>query len=176
MNKKADLRETDMLRIARIVAAQSAAAAFVQTEHDTQLSIERGYIWLINMIEFGMNLTSQKFDIDIAANTVECNQFQVTRESQSAIINLNDTAMICNHQEQLVRSPAIGTDAGPLYFQGQSPIRIYFPIPYPYAGQNIYFSFDSSRGSALTVVARIFYTVKNVSDKYFFRVAQSLLS
>jgi len=176
MNKRADLRETDMLRIARIMAVQSAAAAFAQTEHDTQLSIERGYIWLINMIEFGVSLLAGKFDPGITVNDVEFNQFQITRESQSEIVNLNDTAVVCNHQEQLVRASAIGTDAGPLYFQQQSPIRIHFPIPYPYAGQNIYFGFDSSRSSAVTVTARIFYTVKNVSDKYFFRVAQSLLS
>jgi len=176
MNKKSDLRETDMLRIARIQAVQSAAAAYVQTEHDTQLSIERGIIWLIHQIEFGTALSNNLFDRDIAADGVEFNQWQITRESKSSIVNLNDTALISNHQEQLCRSTAIGTDAGPLYFQTSRPLRISFTIPYPFAGQNIYFGFDSSASFAMTVVARIFYTVKNVSDKYFFRVAQSLLS
>lgn len=177
MVKKSDLKEVDMLRIARIVAVQSAAAAYVQTEHDSQLSIERGIIWMIHMVEFGLNLSSVTlFDSDIAAGASEQNLYQITRESQAAIVSLNDTAVICNHQEQLVRSAAIGTDAGPLYFQAKRPVRISFPVPYPFAGQNIYFGFDSTNASALTVTARIFYTVKTVSDKYFFRVAQSLLS
>jgi len=176
MKKASGLKEEEMLRVARIVAVQSAAAAYVETEHDTQLSIERGIIWLIQMVEFGLNMTAARFDKSIVADSIEHNQYQLTRESQAAITNLNDTAIICNHQEQLVRSAAIGTEAGPLWYQSQSPVRMTFPIPYPFAGQNIYLGFDSAHISALTVTARILYTVRTVSDKYFFRVAQSLLS
>jgi len=176
MNKKSDLKDDQMLRIARIVAIQSAAGAYVEVEHDTQLSIERGVIWQIHAIEFGSNLIVDTFDFTIAQNQAEWNKFQITRESCSETVNLNDSSLVTNFQEQLVRSVTIGTDAGPLWYYLERPKRIVYPVPYPFAGQNIYFGFDSTNDAALTVTARIFYTTKTVTDKYFFRVAQSLLS
>jgi len=175
--KKGELNDKSILRVARIQAVQSATTAFVEVEHDTQLSIERGVIWQIHGVEFGLNIAGTvTLDYSISANTIEFLQFQLTKESQDDMTTLQDPAMICKYTQSLCRSAAIGTDTGPLYFKLESPYVRNFPIPIPYAAQNIYFSFDASAPSALTVQCRIFYTLMTVSDKYFFRVAQSLLS
>lgn len=171
------VKDDEILHVARITAVQSAAAAFAETEHDTQLSVERGYIWMITMVEFGFNIFSTSPYDAVAAGTTERHIFQVTKESQSAGVGMNDASLVCNAMQLINRDAAIGTDAGPLYYQFRFPyIRDFSSNPIPYAAQNIYFGFDSTNAAALTVNCRIFYYLRHVSDKYFFRVAQSLLS
>lgn len=166
------LTDEEILRIARISVVQSSAGVYTQTTHDTQLSIERGVIWLINFIEFYQD--SSVID-DVAAGTSETEKFQITRDTKTGIQSLADADTIALYEWSVQRSAAIGTDAGPLWITGESPNRITFPVPIPYAAQNIYFGYHSTSAAAKTGVARVGYTIREVTDAFFFRVAQAIL-
>lgn len=168
------LADYDVLRIARIRASESAASTFTQTEFDTQLSIERGVIWLIHFIEF--NISQLGLFSEVGAGGGEDIQMQITKTSQSAILSGNNADIIQQHRLGLVRGAAIGTDAGPLYYFFDSIKRFDYHVPIPYAAANLYFGIlGTDAGSAHTVDARIGYTIAEVSDEFFFRVAQALV-
>jgi hypothetical protein len=170
-----DLTDTEILRIARGRVQESAASTFTQIALDTQLSVERGVIWMINFIEFDfqtLNLLSE-----VAAAGQEDITAQVTRESKTSLITNADTDMIQKQQFEIGRSAAIGTDAGPLWFASDTIRRFDFPVPIPYAAANIFFGIlGTDAGSPHTVDFRIGYTIREVTDKFFFRVAQALIA
>ena len=168
------LDDTEILRIARTSVTESAAATYTERSLDTQLSVERGVIWLIHWIEF--TFQSQSLLAEVAAGGVELIDAQVTRESKSAIQSFTSADTLQGIEQGIIRSAAIGTDAGPLYYRTKSPMRFDYPIPMPFAGQNIYFGIKGTDAADVhTVGMRIAYTIKEVSDKFFFRVAQSLI-
>lgn len=166
------LTDEDVIRIARISATQGAAAAYVETEHDTQLSIERGVIWLIHGIEFE---APPSLD-DAAQGDTEVEHFHIAKASDTAIMQINDPNLIASYKYILKRWATIGTDAGPAIVSFDQIKRITFPSPIPFASQNIYFAYQSTQAAAKTAYARILYSLGAVSDAYFYRVAQALIS
>lgn len=167
------LSDEAILRVARVRATQSAAGAFTEVSFDTQLSVERGVIWMIHFIEFawaGVVGLSQ-----VAANAAEIYQAQVTRESKAAIVAGNDSDLIQGHQMQAARSAAIGTDAGPLWLTQDLIRRFDYPVPLPYASQSVFVGIDTTNAVVETVDLRIGYTIREVDDQFFFRVASALL-
>ena len=169
-----DIKESDILRFLRFSVVESAAATFTESEFDTQLSVYAGFIWMIAFMEID-GMTASSID-DAAQGANEELNVQITRESKSALVNYNDSDLIEKVRVETERYATIGTDAGPVVLLTQSPIIITYPIPLPYAGQSIYIGVQSTAGAAKTVRGRIGYTIKKVSDKFFFRVAQSLLT
>lgn len=168
------LSDAEILRFARLLVTETGAATFTQTTHDTQLSIDRGVIWLIHNIDYHLNFDTIP---DIAAGATGKIEVQVSRESKSAIIELDDADCIDRLEEVIHRYATIGTDAGPAFLAQNtlSPIRHTFDPPIPYASQNIYLGILSG-GVAQSAIARIAYTIQHVSEKYFWRVAQALLA
>jgi hypothetical protein len=170
-----ELGDQEILRIARTTVTESAAATYTEVALDTQLSVERGVIWLIHWIEF--SFTNVGLLTEVAASGVEAIDAQVTRESKANIQNFTAADTVQGAEVSLHRSAAIGTDAGPLWFKDESPKRFDYPIPLPFAGQNIYVGIrGTDAADPHTVGCRIAYTIKEVSDKFFFRVAQALVS
>lgn len=169
-----DLDDTEILRIARIRVQESAASTFTQVSLDTQLSVERGVIWMIHFVEFDfqtINLLTE-----VAAAGQEDITAQLTRESKTALITNADTDMIQKQQLEMGRSAAIGTDAGPLWYARKTVERVNFPIAMPFAAANIHAGIlGTDAGSPHTVDFRIGYTIREVTDKFFFRVAQALI-
>lgn len=169
-----DLKDEEIIRFLRFTMTESAAGVYTQITLDTNLSIETGLIWLIHWIEweFGPNEIDEP-----AAGAIEWIQGQITRESKAAMLNLSDSDVIANYKKMIKRSAAIGTDAGPLWFYDPNiPFMQSFPIPLPFASQNIYCAIQSSSAAAKTIRGRIAYTIRRVSDKFFFRIAQAMIS
>jgi hypothetical protein len=173
MNGSKDLRDDEILRFLRFAVVESAAATYTQQAMDTQLSIDRGLIWLIHFIEH--DLGPQSID-DPAQGTLEYIRFQITRESKAAMVDLDNPDAIYMSSSQMERGATIGTDAGPMWTLSDWPKQAIFSPPIPYAAQTIYIAAQSTSGSARTVRGRIGYTMKRVTDKFFFRVAQALIS
>lgn len=173
MAKKLD--DDTVLRIVRGSVTESAAATFTEIQLDTQLSVERGVIWQIHFIEFGFR--TQDIMKEVGAGNTEKIQAQITREAKTDIESFQAADTLQGAEIVVARKIAIGTDAGPLYWVFLGPNRYDFPIPMSFAGQNIYFGIKGTDSTAIhTVDFRIGYTIREVSDKFFFRVASSLLS
>lgn len=168
-----DLRDDEVTRFLRFTVTESAAGTFSETSYDTQLSIDRGLIWLIHAVEFSTALANLETP---AAGAVETAAAQITRESQTALLDLNDPDLIARDYAVIRRSAAIGTDAGPLWVYDHGPRRIDFIPPLPYAASTIYIGIQTSNAAAQTVTGRIHYTLRRVTDKFFYRVAQALIS
>ncbi len=168
-----DLSDEEILRIARLRVTESAASTYTETSVDTQLSVERGVIWMIHFIEFDFETVGALKEA--AANTVEDLEAQITRESKDGAVLSDNADVVQRRKLILARSPAIGTDAGPLSFVIPTVLRVDYPIPLPYASQSLFMGVLGTAAVPHTVAARIGYTVREVSDKFFFRVAQALL-
>lgn len=166
------LSDEEIIRVTRVQATQPAPTTFIQAEMDTQLSIERGVIWLIHFVEFFCDMTAVS---DPAAAGSEKEQYQITRDTKNGIVPLNDADVVVQHNWMIKRSATIGTDAGPMWAYGYNPWVRNFPRPLPYAAQNIYFGYQSTHSSAKTAYCRVGYSIRKVSDQFFFRVAQALL-
>lgn len=172
--KATALTDEDILRIARVRVVESAAGTYTQVSLDTQLSIERKVIWMIHFIEF--NFSNVYLLSEVAAGGTENVIAQVTRESKGSIIAGNDTDLVQQQKHAIGRSAAIGTDAGPLTLTSQAINRFDFPLPMPYAAQNIYVGLKGTHASsAHTIDVRIGYSIKTVTDQFFFRVASALV-
>lgn len=169
----AKLTDEAILRVARIRVTEEGLGDYAQIQHDTQLSVERGVIWMIEWIEF--QFSSLQGMAAIAAGTEEDYKAQVTRESKTAMVQGNDSDLVQQHALHAARSAAIGVDAGPLWFVADLIKRYDYRTPMPYAAQSIFVGIDTSHSSAETVDVRIGYTVREVDDQFFFRVASALL-
>lgn len=171
--KAVSLKDNEIMRVQRFSLIPSGAA-FTQLEVDTQLSIDRGVIWLIRRIDYDLRL---EFIDPPAANVREFAEVQLSRISQSTMVGLSDANIVDNCMRELRRSAAIGTDAGPLWYWADSPIIHHFNPPIPYASANIYLGvYVSQVMVANSLNVRIGYTIETVSDQYFYRVAQALLT
>lgn len=169
----AKLTDESVLRVARARITEPGLNEYGETSLDTQLSVERGVIWMINFIEFNFN--SLEGLADMAAGAVADTRAQVTRESKTAIVNGNDSDLVQMAHLHTARSAAIGTDAGPLWIQFDAIIRYDFPIGLPYASQTIFCGLRAALPAVQICDVRIGYTIKEVDDQFFFRVAQALL-
>lgn len=167
------LTDEEVVRFARISLTESAAATYTENGFDTQLSIERGVIWLIHAVDYqvppGLPLYA------VPASDTDTIRAQITRESQTSIQTIVDSDVIDFYQISIGRSAAIGTDAGPLTILTQFPVQHVFPIPIPFAAQQIYFGMVASLAIAASILIRVHYTIRSVSDAYFYRVAQALI-
>jgi len=168
------LTDDDILRIARGSVTESAAATFTQLEIDTNLSVERGVIWLVHFIEF---ITQDLLFLnEVAASGSEALDCQLTKQTQTAILRGNDPDLIQSHCQRVSRSAAIGTDTGPLYFKTFAEKRFDFPMAVPVASQSLFLGIIGTDASGVhRVDIRIGYSLRAVSDKFFFRVAQALV-
>lgn len=169
----ADLKDSDIQRFLRLTLTESAAATYTEFSADTQLSIDRGMIWLINRIEYQISIANLD---DAAQNTAESIQCHIARESQSTVLSLSDPDCIDRIRMTDDRYATIGTEAGPLNRWAIDPFTHTFNPPLPYAATTIYGGIISTCGSAATAIVRIGYTLIKVSDKFFYRVAQALIS
>lgn len=169
MKTTRELTDEQVLRFLRF--GNAGFTSFAEVSYDTQLSIERGVIWLIHAVEWVSNAS---FDTP-AASTTEYLTAQITRESKTAIVNANDSDLIAIYDERLTRGAAIGTDAGPVVTHFLNPHIQYFDPPIPYAGSNIYIGAECSIAAG-TIRGRIHFSLITVTDKYFFRVASALVS
>jgi len=171
---KKTLSDEEILRLARVRVSESAAATFTQVSLDTQLSVDRGVIWMIHFIEFFFQNVELLGEVAAAGNEqIVC---QITRESKTGIVTGNDSDVVQMEKIFASRSAAIGTDAGPLWLEGSGIRRYDFTVPLPYAAQNIYAGILGTDASAAhTVDIRIGYTIRQVTDQFFFRVASALI-
>lgn len=165
--------EDAILRFARFSAVESAAATFTEQELATNLSLERGVLWQIRWIE--VHMPPGVLTDDAAANSNEAVTVQITRETKSALVNFNDADLIALFHKQLKRANTIGTDAGPMYWTWDSPIRQAFDPAILYASPSIFVAVQSTEAAAVTVRGRIAYTLAKADEKLFFRVAQALI-
>lgn len=175
MAKLTVLKDDEVVRV--IKAYLTLTSAYAEVSMDTQLSIERGIIWMIHSIQFHIEPSANGITAlaEVAAAGYESIKMQVTRESESGTLDFQEADLIQSHCMSIGRSAAIGTDAGPLWLYEDSPKVYEYRIPLPYASQSIFFGGQTTTGVDVNIALRIFYTVRSVSDKYFFRVAQALL-
>jgi len=166
------LTDEAILRFFRFSVVETAAATFTEQGLDTQLSIERGVIWLIHFIEF--EVLGATLDDPGAASSEEF-QVQLTRETKPTIVGYDDADLIEKYQLQIDRATAIGTDAGPLYKVTESPKMIRYVPAIPFAASTLFVGVAGTSGSAGTYRGRVGYTIRTVSDKFFFRVASALI-
>jgi hypothetical protein len=168
------LKDEEIVRSLKSKVTESAATTYTEVAIDTQLSIERGVIWLIHGVEIYIEDLGTLFR-SVTAGGIQEVDVHVARESKAAICDPNDADLIQSINHQTARSAAIGTDAGPLYTHTITPDIFKYVPPLPYASQTIYFGIQSTRATVMTSYLRVLYTIRSVSDKYFFRVAQALL-
>lgn len=175
MAKKGSTSDLVVVRMARGRVTESAGTVFTEIEVDTQLSADRGLIWLIHWIEFEFERL-ELLDA-VAQGDLEEVFAQITKSTQTAIINLDDPDLVQKKTYQLARAATIGTDAGPISFLTESVSRVHYPIPVPYAGQGIFVGLQGTEaGGTHTLAVRIGYTLKEVDDRTFYRIAQALVS
>ena len=174
MTKKGSVRVRDeFLNFLRGDLVESAAATFTQEEIDTNLSAERGVMMEIHSVEFQLkNLVN--FD-EVAAGGVEWVHVQLTRDSKTAVADISDADVIAAERRIVVRSPAIGTDAGPLWFVSDEIVRFDFALPIPYVKPSIFFGLQAS-DATLThrVHYRIGYTLRDISREEFLELLVAL--
>lgn len=169
----ADPKMEEILRMFRFSVTESAAGTFTQTSYGTNLSLERGVIWEVHFIDF--EILPSTIDTP-AAGADEQTQVQITRESKSALVNLDDADLIALVIAEVSRSSAIGTDAGPLWKYWLNPLRFNFNPPLLYGAANIYCAIKSTSGTARTGRGRVGYTLRSVTDKMFYQIATALLN
>lgn len=168
-----DLRDDEILRFLRFEVTESAAATYTQKTIDTQLSIDRSIIWMIHSVDvFGINSMNLE---DSAQNASESMNLQITRESKSSIIEYDDADLVERFQYAVKRYATIGTDTGPVCIPAVDPLKCVFPIPIAYAAQNIHVGIQTSHATPQVIRGRIGYTLRKVSDKFFYRVASALI-
>lgn len=176
MAKYQTLKDEEIVRTSRSAVTESAAATFTEVSIDTQLSIERGVIWMVHKVEFHLSKAAVNVMMEVAQGSKEDVSLQLTRESKTAIVNPDNADLIAHMQFSLHQHATIGTEAGPLWIYTLFPVCYDFQPALPYASQSMFFGILGSDASAVqTGYVRVYYTIRSVSDKYFFRVAQALL-
>lgn len=163
---------SNFMNFLRFTLDETGAATFSQKELDTNLSAERGVMMNIHSIEVFFN-NLDKFN-EIAASSTETTSFQVTRESKTAIIRQDDSDLIFLADKQVVRTAAIGTDAGPLWMLYD---RVYvqnFPLPIPYVKPSIFVGLQATGAAGTTVKGRIGYTLQDIDRDQFLELLVAL--
>lgn len=173
MAKRKDIGDEEIVRFQRFKVVESAAGVFTQQSYDTQLSIDRGFVWMIHWLEAEMNAT--QID-DPAQDGYESIAMQITRESQTGLLELSDPDCIMTASKVKDRTATIGTDTGPVIVLDSAPIVYSWPLPLIYAATEIHVGVQGSSAAVKSVAGRIAYTIRKVSDKFFYRVAQALIS
>lgn len=162
------------LNYLRFQVVMSAAGAFTEVELDTNLSAERGVMMEIHSVEVKSVANGFSLLREVAASGVEDTQIQITRDSKTAIIELNDADLIALFHKEITRSAAIGTDTGPLYLYDSLIQRIDFPLPIPYVKPSIFVGVDDTLSSAGTYSGRIGYTLREIDREDFLELLVAL--
>src|SRR3990167_5335832 len=171
MSKKSPELRSEYLNYLRFTLDESGANTF-KVELDTNLSAERGVMMEIHSVEFEM-----PDDIllrEVAAGASEQILCQVTRETKTAIVFVNDSDVIAKVNHEIARSATIGTDAGPLYFMTDSIQRIEFPLPIPYVKPSIFIGLQGTIATAIRVRGRIGYTIRDIDREDFLELLVAL--
>lgn len=169
---KVEMR-SEYLNYLRFSVSESAASTFTQVEIDTNLNVERGVMMEIHSVELQL-ATINLFD-EVPAAGQELLQIQVTRDSKTGIVNLNDSDVIALHSPEIFRSGAIGTDAGPLYVFTNRIQVIHFPLAIPYVKPSIFVGIlGTDSGGAHTVRGRIGYTLRDITREDFLELLVAL--
>ncbi len=163
----------DFVNFLRFEVTESAAATFTEIELDTNLSAERGVMMNIHAIEiYRSGITNLR---EVGANAAEQFHHQITRESKTELVDFNDSDVISRDNFVLVRSPAIGTDAGPLWFWTKERDIYEFKLPIPYVKPSIFIAVQGQHSSATyTLRGRIHYTLKTITRQEFLELLISL--
>lgn len=173
--KKKDAVEmrSEYLNFIRFSVTESAAATFTQVEVDTNLSAERGVMMEIHSVDVdcqNLNL----FD-EVPAGGQESLRVQITRESKTALTSFNDADCLFKTNPEVIRSAAIGTDAGPLWFYANKVISVYFPLSMPYVKPSIFVGIQGTdAASTHTVTGRIGYTLREIEREDFLELLVAL--
>jgi len=162
----------DFLNFLRAKVVESAAATFTQLEVDTNLSAERGVMMEIHSIEFDFETWNLLREVGTAAT--EQVHVQVTRETKSATAELNDSDVIARVMKQVTRSAAIGTDAGPLWMEGERGMILNFPLPIPYVKPSIFIGILGTHATPATAYVRIGYTLREIDREDFLELLVAL--
>lgn len=165
------LKENEVLRFARFVVTEDAAATFTQITVETQLSIRTPYVWQIKALQVEFKSGELEFP---AQGAQESLTLQFTRESKAALINYDDADLLEKVTSEITRVATIGTDAGPAYKFVDNPRTFVYSTPIIFAGSKIFIGLLGTSGSATTVRGRVGYTIEKVSEKAFFRYASAL--
>ena len=163
----------EFLNFLRFDVEESAAATYTEKELDTNLSAERGVLMEIHSIELynrdNVNLS------EVAAGAAETISFHVSRESKTAVSLLSDSDTVHLQQISLIRSAAIGTDAGPLYWKEDHVTRVLFPMPIPYVKPSILVAITGTDASAVSRISgRIGYTLRDIDREEFLELLVAL--
>lgn len=161
------------MRFMRMQAIETAAGVFTEKSFDTQLSMHSLYIWLIHLIEVELDFSAID---DPTASAQESLSYQITRSSQTAIVNIDDPDIIFRNKISIMRTAAIGTDAGPGYKRTEGVRQFYYKPPIAYAGAAIFVSLKSTSSATKEIRMRIGYTLKKVSEREFFSIANAILT
>lgn len=165
-------KDEGFLSFLRGSVTESAASTYTETEIDTNLSAERGVMMEIHSIDFDFSLLQLK---EVAANGEEGLAMQVIRETKTDILNVNDADLIGKIEKNLFRAAAIGTDAGPLWYEDNRPYTIHFPRPIPYVKPSIFIGIKgTTAGSANTGRVRLGFTLRKVSRNEFLELLIAL--
>jgi hypothetical protein len=162
----------DFMNYLRFNALESAAATFTEFELDTNLSAERGVMMEIHSIE--LSFDDLAYYREIAAGGSEQCAFQVTRTSQTTMVDLNNADCVAKFERETTRSAAIGTDAGPLWVTFDKQVSLWFPRPIPYVKPSIFVAVASTFASAANVAGRIGYTLREIDRSEFLELLVAL--
>lgn len=163
----------EFMNFLRFSVAESAASTYTEKEIDTNLSAERGVMMEIHSIEIHNNAHGNLGEV--AAGNDESIQFHISRESKTAIILPDNSDTILMDGIVLSRSPAIGTDAGPLWMLNQQVLRYDFPMPIPYVKPSIFAAVLGTDATGLaTIRGRIGYTLRLIDREEFLELLVAL--
>ncbi len=167
MTKRSDLSiRGDFLNFLTGTLSENVASTFRELEIDTNLSAERGVMMEIHSFEIARIGTELLTEVGAAAS--ETLGFHLARESKTSLLSINDKDVIIADIFELTRSAAIGTDAGPLYFQFNRYQRYDFAMPIPYVKPSIFFGVQGSDASGFTGGNfRIGYTLREINREDF---------
>lgn len=174
MRRKEGIRlASDFLNFLRFDVVESAAATYTQTELDTNLSAERGVMMEIHSIELYspdyVNLT----EVSTAAS--ESIAAHIARESKTTATPLDDADIIAFFSRGMIRSAAIGTDAGPLWTFIDNVQRVDFPMPIPYVKPSIFVGVMGTDASVTARIrGRIGYTLRDIDREEFLELLIAL--
>lgn len=166
-------KKREFISFLRGAVSESAASTFTELEIDTNLSAERGVMMNIHSIEFEFQHISEL--TEAAQGTGETIFAQVTRESKTAIVSINDSDVIAVSKPIFARGPTIGTDAGPLYFLTERVRKIVFEKPIPYVKPSIFLGIHGSDATqAHSVFIRIGFSVEEINRTEFLELLVAL--
>lgn len=160
----------DRLQSAIFVGTPASANSFLTAQIITNLSAELKRVWAI----WGLELF-YPFDASdaIAEDKEQTVVLQLTHNVQSGQLGDGNGDIILAKEARLVRQPAIGTAAGPMWYFVKSPLATWLPKPIAFAGAALNVGLRTANMVvANEVTAKIWYTVITVSSQEFLEISR----